>query len=227
MTKTKERPIILNAQEVLAVLAGDKTQHRVLALTNDQIIAGYEWDFSADGDAAIFYKYAGDGISIEETLLIECPFGAIGDRLWVQEDHARYNIEDGQTSLCSPHYFADGPLTLDLRHDAGLLNRFSAKNMYRSISRLLLEITDIRIERVQDISEIEAISEGVEAIPKYADCNGPNNFTVDCGSYQFNQPTAKACYAYLHYLRHGDESWDRNDWVWGIEFKVIKETSNG
>ena len=235
MTKAKERPIIFNAQEVNAVLAGDKTQHRLPVLNSEQVAAGYEWDFSADGDAAIFYKYAGDGISIEKTLLIGCPFGAIGDRLWVQELHARTENED---LLTRTHYYADGPLTLDLRHDAGLLIKYAAKSMPRWASRLLLEITDIRIERVQDISEDDALElGGFEALSidgghtwKYGllENSVPFDDKEDNESYYWSKWSLdyKDAVMCLWDNIHGKGAWDRNDWVWVVEFKIIEGANN-
>ena len=57
VSNTKERPIILTTQEVNAVLAGNKTQHRVPVLTAKEIDEGFEWDFSAEGDSAVCIKW--------------------------------------------------------------------------------------------------------------------------------------------------------------------------
>ena len=190
MSNTKERPIILTTQEVKAVLAGNKTQHRVPVLTSEQSKEGFEWDFGADGDSAIFIKKIDD--ERQEVLLKPSHFGAIGDRLWVQEFHARREFND---PLIGTHYYADGPLTLDLRHDAGLLIKYAAENMPRWASRILLEITDISIERVQDITLGESLKEAR---------NGLMDFAAD-----------------YWMVTHGDAAWFTNPWVWVIEFKVI------
>ena len=123
-----------------------------------------------------------------------CPFGEVSDRLWVQEDHARQRRWEEKFSLTGAHYFADGPLTLDVRHDAGMLEKHSASDMPRWASRLLLEITDIRIERVQDITLGDSLKEA---------CNGPMDFAVDWMS------------------KHGEGEWFINPWVWVIEFKKV------
>lgn len=217
MSNSKDRPIILNAQEVNAVLAGHKTQHRVPVLTSKQVKEGFEWDFGADGDSAIFTKKIDD--ERQEVLLKPCPFGAIGDRLWVQEDHARL---DRNAYLTPPHYFADGVLTLDLRHDAGLLVKYAAENMPRWASRLLLEITDISIERVQDISETDALASGLQVQ------------SCDQGSQWFFNPMSNMPSNVFHrdeWIGGFESYWDslngklsfnENPWVWVIEFKAIE-----
>ena len=204
MNNAKERPIALTAQEVNAVLAGDKTQHRVPVDIEHSV-------------ALTYHSLEAGGASPEriDALPFECPFGAIGDRLWVQEDHARQSRWEQKFSLTGAHYFADGPLTLDVRHDAGLLERHSATDMPRWASRLLLEITDIRIERLKDVSEDDAIAQGVKRQGK------------SWVNYKFLTDShcaidARTSFATFWQSNNGDNSWDLNPWVWVIEFKVIK-----
>ena len=188
-----EKPIIFDANEVNAILAGNKTQHRIPILTSEQVSAGYEWDFAADGDAAIFHKYANDGDSVEDTLLIDCPFGATGNRLWVQEDWTTNSVFDNEplaslSRVISINYIADSK---DIR-----TGRFrKAEDMHRIASRLLLEITDISIERVQDITLGDSLKEARD---------GLMNFAAD-----YWMP------------KHGEAAWFKNPWVWAIEFKVV------
>lgn len=188
-----EKPIIFDANEVNAVLAGNKTQHRIPILTSEQVSAGYEWDFAADGDAAIFHKYANDGDSVEDTLLIDCPFGATGNRLWVQEDWTTNSVFDNEplaslSRVISINYIADSK---DIR-----TGRFrKAEDMHRIASRLLLEITDIRIERVQDITLGDSLKEARDGLMDFA--------------------------ADYWMPKHGEAAWFKNPWVWAIEFKVV------
>lgn len=221
-----EKPIVFDANEVKAVLAGYKIQHRVPTLTSEQISAGYEWDFGADGDAAIFYKYDNDGISIEKTLLIDCPFGAIGDRLWVKEpfipdppaDHDAWEDQDSVTN-----YFQwDGcgsklsEIPKRLRKPEHVIYKASwddsdamiwvrAAQMRKWASRILLEITDISIERVQNVTHNDSVKEAAFTFyPKQA------------------VPPLSAFPRYWM-LKHGDDAWRLNPWVWVIEFKVIDD----
>lgn len=198
-TQLKERPIILTAEEVNAVLAGNKTQHRVPVLTAMLIAEGFEWDFSAEGDSAVCIKEIDD--ERQEVLLKPCPFGAIGDRLWVQEptlaiedvgwigpvfvvsDAGRNAIDWGYGPYDDPAHIPACELTYNKPDDLSYED-----------SRLLLEITDISIERVQDITLGDSLKEA---------CNGPMDFAIDWMS------------------KHGEGEWFINPWVWVIEFKKV------
>ena len=79
-------------------------------------------------------------------------------------------------------------------------------HMPRWASRITLEITGVRVERLQDISEADAIAEGIEALPM-----------------KTRQATPRLDYQALWESINGPESWDENPWVWRLEFKRIKE----
>ena len=226
MINIKERPVVFTAEEVNAVLAGDKTQHRIIIENTKDTQCLFNGDWRYDGRDFIDDRGGmpdPKGAHYVERLELErgedhqytedyqcighCPLGSIGERLWVQEDHARYNMEEGQISFCAPHYFADGLLTLDLRHDAGLLNRFRAKSMYRSISRILLEIIDISIERVTDITHNDSVAE----------------YCFNFGEKRQQSIPPLTGFAKYWIEKHGNNAWRSNPWIWVIEFKVIKE----
>ena len=222
MNDIKERPIVLTAQEVNAVLAGNKTQHRV------------PFDFEFIENVSSIQKVADEGgITTSELVTrcyheciydFECPLGAIGDRLWVQEFHARREFND---PLIGTHYYADGPLTLDLRHDAGLLIKYAAENMPRWASRSLLEITDIRIERVQGISESDALASGLIVQKCQQGSQWFLNPTSNMRSNVFHRDEWIGGFASYWDSLNGKLSFNDNPWVWVIEFKVIKESNDG
>lgn len=222
MNNTKERPIALTVQEVNAVLAGDKTQHRVPIKMR---YGSPDFLGSRDCNKSDPSLWGWDNFEDSETRVLPnepCPFGVVGDRLWVQEFHARREFND---PLIGTHYYADGPLTLDLRHDAGLLIKYAAENMPRWASRLLLEITDIRIERLNDISEQDAIAQGIKHIhadPK--DRVGPNHFTKSNGWYHCSRPTAAEVFKEMYKVSDDYEKYGENPWVWVIEFKTIESS---
>lgn len=243
MNSTKERPIILTAQEVNAVLAGDKTQHRVvIENTKDtQCLFSRDWrydgrDFLDDDGCTPDPKGAhyverlepSEGEENQYTedyhCIGQCPFGAIGDRLWVREFHARTDRND---HLTRPHYYADGTLRPDLRHDAGLLIKYSAADMPRWASRLLLEITDIRIERVQDISESDALASGLIVQKCQQGSQWFLNPTSNMRSNVFHRDEWIGGFASYWDSLNGKLSFNDNPWVWVIEFKVIKESNDG
>tara|TARA_R110002020_G_scaffold15164_1_gene54104 strand:- start:423 stop:1157 length:735 start_codon:yes stop_codon:yes gene_type:complete len=244
VSNIKERPLILTAQEVNAVLAGDKTQHRIIIenTKDTQCLFNGDWRYDGrdflDSDGFIpdpkgaHYVERLEPSEGEERQYTEdyrcvghCPFGVVGDRLWVKEFHARTDQND---HLTRPHYYADGTLRPDLRHDAGLLIKYSAADMPRWASRLLLEITDIRIERLNDISEQDAIAEGIKYIhadPK--DRSGPNHFTKSNGWYHCSRPTAAEVFKEMYTVSDDYEEHGENPWVWVIDFKAVKESDNG
>ena len=200
MSNTKERPIILTTQEVNAVLAGNKTQHRVPVLTAKEIDEGFEWDFSAEGDSAVYIKEIDD--ERQEVLLKPCPFGAIGDRLWVQEPTLA--IED--VGWIGPVFVASdagrnaidwgyGPYDDPAHIPACELTYNKPDDLSYEDSRLLLEITDISIERVQDITLGDSLKEARDGLMDFA--------------------------ADYWMPKHGEAAWFKNPWVWAIEFKVI------
>ena len=219
-TQLKERPIILTAEEVNAVLAGNKTQHRVPVLTAKEIDEGFEWDFSAEGDSAVCIKEIDD--ERQEVLLKPCPFGAIGDRLWVQEptlaiedvgwigpvfvasDVGRNAIDWGYGPYDDPAHIPACELTYNKPDDLSYEN-----------SRLLLEITDIRIERMQDITVINAQAEGSP---------------LQISTTYFASPFHKACGEIMEWFKgywnnkqSKMSSYEANPWVWVIEFKKVDD----
>lgn len=208
MSNVKERPIILTAQEVNAVLAGDKTQHRMI-LSSQPYTNECGWQVLEIGSVRISDQCATTR-PLDEAIKKRLPTTSaapyrIGDQLWVQEFHARTDRND---HLTRPHYYADGTLRPDLRHDAGLLIKYSAADMPRWASRLLLEITDIRIERVRDIDAASAEVEGCF------------NFS----GYERLKPRPLSAFITYWMAKHGDDAWFTNPWVWVIDFKVIENS---
>lgn len=190
-----EKPIIFDANEVNAVLAGNKTQYRAPIKMR---YGSPDFLGSRDCNKSDPSLWGWDNFEDSETRVLSnepCPFGAIGNRLWVKEEHARQRRWEEKFSLTGAHYFADGALTLDVRHDAGMLEKHPASNMPRWASRLLLEITDIRIERVQDITLGDSLKEARDGLMDFA--------------------------ADYWMVKHGEAAWFTNPWVWVIEFKVV------
>lgn len=225
MSKPIERPIILTAQEVNAVLAGDKTQHRIIIenTKDTQCLFSRDWrydgrDFLDDDGCTPDPKGAhyverlepSEGEENQYTedyhCIGQCPFGAIGDRLWVREQHYRHP-DQRYWLTTKPHYFADGHLTLNDRHDAGLLQEYCAVDTPRWASRLLLEITDIRIERVTDITHNDSVAE----------------YCFNFGEKRQQSIPPLTGFAEYWIEKHGNNAWRSNPWIWVIEFKVIKE----
>jgi hypothetical protein len=167
----KERPILFSAPMIRALLAGTKTQTRRI------VKPGAPDDWNA------------------------CPYGVIGDRLWVRETHAPAADSWGawerrmQKDGCGPapviHYAADGG-------DPFVEKWRPSIHMPRWASRITLEIVAVRVERLQDISEADVAAEGV---------------LVDDIA-----PPYWRSYRELWEQINGAGSWDLNPWVWIVEF---------
>ncbi|MGO2339074.1 MAG: hypothetical protein ACTH5M_00565 [Psychrobacter sp.] len=252
-TQLKERPVVLTTEEVNAVLAGHKTQHRM----------PFDFEFIKDINVPIVQKVADEtdctlselvtGAYNDSIYDFVCPFGKVGDRLWVQEDfipdppagHDAWEDEDSVTNYfqwdgCGSK-LSEIPNRLRTsehviykagQDDPDSMMWFNALQMRKWASRLLLEITDIRIERVQDISEDDALSMGLSRLTKdggrtykygLPDKDGlPGN---DDYGWHWSEWDADHKVAFARYWEsmQGKGAWDRNDWVWVIEFKKVDD----
>ena len=211
-TEAKERPILFSGVMVRALLAGRKTQTR--RVVKPQPHEDPTWN----GGAAIQSKTGklavGSVPYYQGVLRNYCPYGQPGDRLWVREtfqplwvnDHpGDYKTGEGYRI----NYVAtDGIAEFADPETEELSNRcWPSIFMPRWASRLTLEIVSVRVERLQDISEFDAIKEGV------APCDH-NGFCTDdhtC-SYKSLWNTLNAARGF---------GWDVNPWVWVLEFKQL------
>ncbi len=208
----KERPVIFNGEMVRAILDGRKTQtRRVIAnVSPDNCIPLHKPTKTKDGIYTHVMDAPGHGL---------CPFGQVGDRLWVRETWARYNIDQDAHDMA---YRATTP------DDWPKEGRWRPSiHMPRWASRITLEITAVRVERLNDISEADAKAEGVQAIennfgngPAYCDYLLPN---LDDAAEWYNR--AGDSFKSLWKSIYGAESWRANPWVWVIEFKQVSEES--
>ena len=183
---SKERPILFSAPMVRAILAGAKTQTR-RALRGFYPPNRPEYD----SESGRLEWFNGD----EVVCGMRCPYGQPGDRLWVRETWAVPHRYDhlGPSNIpvlgVPTHYAAT-------EYRGGLLWRPSI-HMCRWASRITLEVTDVRVERLQDISTVDCWAEGIAASPD-----------VD--------PVHE--YRDLWESINGPGSWDVNPWVWVVEF---------
>lgn len=237
----RERPIIFNAEMVRAVLDGRKTQTR-------RIIQSPAKNMQASGQKVIDYREPGDkwyGEHVfsmrnhsgtwcdytKEQFLAKCPFGAVGDRLWVRETWMPDAPRDGTWADVEFYGCKGSPLSMipeRFRKPEHCIHRASwdgsemvgwtpSIHMPRWASRITLEITGVRVERSQDITEQDAAAEGVppagDLLPDY-----PDTYLTPKGDFA----TAKVAFQRLWESIYGEESWQANPWVWVIEFKRVE-----
>nr|WP_233094748.1 hypothetical protein [Pseudomonas simiae] len=149
-----------------------------------------------------------------------CPFGKPGDRLWVRETWAA----DAQVDAIAPRdlsqgepiqYQADGAVRQTGSSMITLGKGRPSIHMPRWVSRILLEITDVRVERLQDISEEQAKAEGVRLYTDHAELGdwwhveGIETYSAD----------PRKSFELLWSSVGGD--WQANPWVWVVEFKPV------
>ena len=209
----KERPIIFTAESVRAILAGLKTQtRRLIKLTQfgPSSTPGYEWTFR---DKRGLWNDLTTAKLLAWPRRSWTPYRA-DDLLWVKEAWCMADPEfanDGGPK----YYFAatdEGVKTSGFRKDGHPRSPWiSPLFMPRSASRITLRVTSVRVERVQAISDADAIAEGVEMF---------DNVDVGIVRHTFG---AKAAFAVAwDQINAKRASWARNQWVWVVAFEVVR-----
>ncbi len=208
----KERPILFNAPMVRAILNGSKTQTRRVVKGLPDEVTHIKPDAYGEG---IFHLMS-ESSHVNDP--IACPFGHVGDQLWVRETWAEVGTVDpgfitykATYPKCLPHGMQNVPKDL---HDAGYKWRPSI-HMPRWASRIQLEITNIRVERLQDCSEEDAISEGLWNDEK------TGLLWLPCAENGKAHIDPRRAYRDLWESINGAGSWDANPWVWVIEFRRV------
>lgn len=199
----KERPILFSSSMVRAILDGKKTQtRRVIKLRNGKLAEDEdipaEWP---NGEREAHVMDFSRSFPYWEKL--ECPYGKPGDRLWVREtcwidgvtNHIHYKATDMQIApKLTPSIF-----------------------MPRWASRITLEITGVRVERLQDISNKDAQAEGTSCYVCGRRMDGMSEDDCHC----YHSKATSEDFGMLWEQINGPGSWDLNPWVWVIEFRRV------
>lgn len=190
MSEIKERPILFSAPMVRAILEGRKTvTRRPVKGVGLVWLDNFKPEYVADPDNNL------------------CPYGKPGDRLWVRETFNQTN----PGALDGVYYYrADGrfPKCIGGGRFTSAESWKPSIHMPRAASRILLEITDLRVERLQDISNEQALAEGVKSAEPDIDPDG-------------NDYSPCELFGGLWTMINGMESWNANPWVWVVEFKRV------
>jgi hypothetical protein len=203
----RERPIIFSAPMVRAILDGSKSQTRRVV----------KWPTWAQPHPEVFARDLRDGQEVwyvpgddQPSKVMRCPFGQPGDQLWARETFAivprtAYRCSEGVQQTLRPDDDHDAAIYREgwTRSRGGFRWRPSI-HMPRWASRITLEVTGVRVERLQDISEKDANAEGVK-----------HSLHLPGGRF------ARENFAHLWWTIHGDESWEANPWVWVVEFRRL------
>ncbi|HBT3131889.1 TPA: morphogenetic protein [Klebsiella pneumoniae] len=214
-----ERGMIFNADMVRAILDGRKTQtRRIVKGTDGAVKFCKEWDIN--GEEIFVVLGEKDHTGMNPVLgAISCPFGAVGDRIWVRETFAAlepgsYEQVKPQEGHCQDLRYAATDRLAKSDADIRGYKWVPSIHMPRWASRILLEITDVRVERLNSISQEDAQAEGLELTgwrPTYSDPDSGGEVMTPCDNF-----------AELWSSIYGDGSWQANPWVWVISFERIE-----
>ncbi|HDR9358166.1 TPA: hypothetical protein QDB44_004062 [Burkholderia vietnamiensis] len=218
----KQRPILFSGPMVRAILEGRKTQtRRIVKLPHNNPLG--TWEPTTIGGANGGKTAAGETVPLQggiwHTRTGDClmsPHGQPGDRLWVRETHVNWwwldeaNPEGPRVFSHVAAYAADG---YELQPGEKWIPSI---HMLRAASRITLEITGVRVERLQSITEADAIAEGIDRTAAgfwstYGQSEADGTYSPRL-SYQFLWDGLNAARG------HG---WDANPWVWVIQFRRI------
>jgi len=222
-TLVREKPILFSGEMVRAVLDGRKTQTRRVVKPQSRII------LHDNGQALT------DSGWLPE---LDNPYGKPGDQLWVRETwatslsldqtspaeiavHAHYaGYNDGNHPLADLWYIADMHYRQWGDEKTSLGKSRPSIHMPRWASRIQLEVTDVRVERVQDISEKDMVAEGI--VLKYSDYEWFNRSKFSSEQF-FGFDLDQAWIDLWNSINEKRGfGWDVNPWVWVVEFKMIK-----
>lgn len=230
-----------------AIQEDRKTQTRRLARLNKINQNPNDWEF--DGSYAdahphrkgnFFYGFTNK--ITRETSHIDCPYGMAGDIHYIKENfqihddgedeaiieayieaglgdmfsHLTVSYGDGKKELCS--------LTVhEYERFMQWQHRYAKKSklfMFRSLARTFLKVKSVRVERLLDISDNDAIAEGCSKYGPFGEYRGAPHPSGGAMRYRaYGKP--KDAYKCVWEFVYGDGSWEHNPWVWVIEFEKI------
>jgi hypothetical protein len=241
----KERGILFSAEMVRALLDGLKTQTR-------RVVKLPPWTASVTVDAGgtIFgpgpYLKAHRAQPVPDDVgameRVHCPYGYPGDRLWVRETWAPFYAGGNSLAFPQPDMFEANAIRYRATPDHVTAYPTSISTwesrptstrehpwrpsifMPRWASRLLLEIVEVRVQRLHDLTEKDALAEGISEVPFFPDDGYPL-----CVGYMVGKDDKRTAldqtpiqtFTKLWTSINGADSWAANPWVWALTFKRI------
>lgn len=197
----RERPILMTPENAQKCHDGTKTQTR---RTNGlkKVNGSGPWDYPQMQSSGIaIFLDSTQANPYNNALEVTCPYGVVGDRLWVREALCRNG---------SVMTYLDGSPVMqgDLVMPSWCERKtIPSIHMPRFACRTVLEIAEVRVERLKDISPADALAEGV--------------FCPEVGYAQHGERAPVLLYGFLWESIHGAGSWAQNPWVWVISFRKV------
>lgn len=193
------RPILFSTPMIRALLDGRKSMTRRIVKQQERLRMGTDVLIEGDHRPEYLNEYGSWQQWVPNAKTMRCPYGVPGDLLYVKETFA--HVANFPPTV---RYYATDDV-----HE--LRKKLPSIYMPRWASRLTLELTDVRVERLQDISEQDAIAEGADRLV----------MDDDGKFYESANGTHRCGYAGLWDHINGDGSWDENPFVWCISFRTI------
>jgi hypothetical protein len=216
----KERPILFSGAMVRALLDGSKTQTRRVVKPQferepvDVVDGVPSWDAPTNYDGEV---------QMNTTHGKPCPYGVPGDRLWVRESFWGCDMPGFGDQPCvvyEDEWHGKEYRAAEVRPYARRFGHIPGIHMPRDASRILLEVVDVRVEQLQDISDMDAEAEGVRcetADPMFFHI--PTERTVYDFAADWPRDSYRQLWDSLNAAR--GYGWDVNPYVWVVEFRVM------
>lgn len=217
-----ERPILFSGPMVRAILDGRKTQTRRVLKPQPFDDGYFEGDVFCDfvpapaSNQAAYARFSaaavGGGAVRTETYE---PRHKVGDRLWVRETWT--HTGEGVWTVLNARMALDGAVSYLADGRIAGASYFPSIHMPREFSRITLEVTGVKVERLQDISEADAAAEGLQKLPE------TGRWAVDKDGRSFDRTAfdPRTAFGWLWESINGPGSWEANPWVVAISFKRV------
>lgn len=231
----KERGMIFNGEMVRAILDGQKTQtRRIMQVQPDTPEFGLRRiiESSIANEIGMYFWSQEDARGIKaRSKQFFCPFGDVGDRIWVRETWAEAGAGAPDLKLYRANYPEHVPTHYENVPPASDIRWTPSIHMPRRASRITLEITGVRVEQLDKISEEDSIAEGMQGVI-CPSCKGAPDYSttqydpdtlaavdeIPCQSCESNRSKFFALWDSIY----GEANHYMGDWVWVIEFKRIE-----
>lgn len=214
----KERPILFSTDMVQAILEGRKSQTRRVIKPQPEKLIEYTRDC---GIIRPVFEYSKDNTPDKKgwrTVAPLCPYGWPGDRLWVRETHMYVGKPLVEYIYKAGYPDNIHPAVENLPEISGIDWKPSIF-MPKAAARIWLEITEVWVEKLQDINKEDAVAEGVQKIT----VSGTDHWKRYDG-YQLLASSPVVSFWSLWAHINGEDAWEQNPWVWVVCFKVISTT---
>jgi hypothetical protein len=217
----KEHPILFSTKMIQAILEGKKNQtRRVIKSPRNKEVYGFRINMNMDGSCKYPVAINEEERSLEGTINMKCPYGKIDDILWVREtwQHTKcLNLSPDDENYGYIYRASENGREFENNMEEWIWK--PSIFMPKEACRIKLKIKNIRVERLQDISEDDSINEGIQ---KHEDAYRTNFRQPEAKSYLDGYTwTAQESYKTLWDKINGIGSWNKNPWVWVINFEKI------